>query len=324
MSTIFPYIKTKNWQLSTVGVGYIAEGLADIRQCIDILLRTAKGSDPLRPDFGCDIFQYADRPLTVAIPNIIRSIIEAIDIWETRVKLKDITYTISEDNPGQVYFYVTCTLNDEELIDLILLYYGGGLVLVDTTDTRSLTLFAYYPPNPANKRYRISLTLNGSAALPAIPASGFGTIQQMYNWVVANWGIYGRWQMAADRLILVANPNYTSGSLAISLTGVNRFFAVIPLLQLGEAFELSFNADSLPGSPAPPASFATMGDMLQWVQDNWGSYGAWSIEANPATGGDFDLSDFDLSDFDTGSQAIYLLVLETETVNNAAIIVTAV
>jgi phage baseplate assembly protein W len=319
MKALFPDIKTNNWQISTVGVGYIAEGLADIRQCLNILLRTAKGSDPLRPEFGCDIFRFIDRPLNFAIPNIKRSIIEAIEIWEKRVTLKRITHEIEVSH---VRFKVVVALVDGELLDLILVYLNGGFVPADETDTGSLTLFALYPPNPNNRRYNISLVLNNVAATPAPPAGGFGTLPQLIEWVFANWSSYGHWEKTGDRLILHANHIYTTGSISISLAIDNRFFAVIPLLDLGQGYAFSFSSPQIP--VAYGQSFATMGEMLLWAQTHLSAYGIWLIETNPAHGGDFDLSDFDLSDFDAGSAALYLLVLMTHVLDAATIEVTAV
>lgn len=79
-------IRQRDWSLSTVNQGDIVQGLDDISQCIYIIVTTAKGSDPLRPEFGCDIRQYLDKP-TTSVPDIIREVTRAIEIWETRVEL---------------------------------------------------------------------------------------------------------------------------------------------------------------------------------------------------------------------------------------------
>ena len=315
MATLHPDIKTKNWQISSVGVGYIAEGLADIRQCLDLLLRTQKGSDPLRPDFGCDVFQYVDKPLTYAIPNIIRNIIESIEIWEKRVTLHKVTYEIEESH---VKFFVTCRLVDEELIDLILYYLNGGFV-IPPSDTGSLTLFALFPPNPNDKRYNISFTANGNTVLPQPPANGFATINQLYSWVIANWGGYGSWQLGADRITLfIPSGPIQSGSLTMLLVGALRFEAPAPFLAVGQDYQLTFIPDGVPPALTPP-TFDSIGALLSWVQANWASYGSWTIEGNPVGVGDFNIDDFDSEDFDTGIAATYVLVLTSETVNSCVL-----
>jgi phage baseplate assembly protein W len=67
------------------GIGYVVQGLTDVNQCIQIILTTPKGSDPLRPTFGADVWRYIDAPINAAIPAIVREVTEAITRWEPRV-----------------------------------------------------------------------------------------------------------------------------------------------------------------------------------------------------------------------------------------------
>ena len=76
-----------DWQCKLNGIGGVAEGVEDINQCIAIILQTQKGSDPHRPTFGSDIIKYVDYPINIAKANIIRETIDAINLWETRVKV---------------------------------------------------------------------------------------------------------------------------------------------------------------------------------------------------------------------------------------------
>lgn len=78
-------IKTNNWALSAVNQGEVVLDLEDINQCITIILATVKGTDPLRPEFGCDILKWIDKPVNQAIPNIIKEAVAAINLWEPRV-----------------------------------------------------------------------------------------------------------------------------------------------------------------------------------------------------------------------------------------------
>ena len=112
------------WGISTLGYGVLVEGLASVRQCLGIILTTKKGTDPLRPDFGCDVMQYADLPEDRAIPNMKKAIIEAIAIWETRVKVNKVTHRMkSSYNPE---FKITYSLVDDELIDQLILDLQSG------------------------------------------------------------------------------------------------------------------------------------------------------------------------------------------------------
>lgn len=314
MNVLYPDIKTNNWQLSTAGVGVIAQGLADIRQCLDILLRTAKGSDPLRPEFGSDIFKQIGKPLNVAIPNVVKAIIEAAQIWEQRVTIKEVTYQIID--ASNVKFLVTYQLVDEELIDLLIIYLNGGFVNYDPVDVGNLTLYALFPPNPSSKRYTISFTANGNVVHPLPPPAGFASVQAVHSWVLANWGGYGTWLLGADRITLQAISSINTGSLTMSLTDTRQFLAPVPNAAVGEDYALSFVPDGVVPSVLPPSSFATLAEMLIWVQTNWSEYGVWEVTGNPYGPGDFNIQDFDADDFDIGAPAEYLLALNSNTVVN--------
>lgn len=90
-------ITTVNWQMSLSAPGLVVEGVEDVKQCIDVVLRTRKGSDPLRPEFGCGIFDYIDAPINKAIPNMKKEILEAIALFETRIEIVSITHEILND-----------------------------------------------------------------------------------------------------------------------------------------------------------------------------------------------------------------------------------
>lgn len=78
-------ITTKNWAISATEPGKVVQDLDDINQCISIILATAKGTDPLRPEFGCDILRWIDKPVNQAVPNIIKEAVASINLWEPRV-----------------------------------------------------------------------------------------------------------------------------------------------------------------------------------------------------------------------------------------------
>jgi len=67
------------------GIGGVVQGINDVNQCIQIILATPKGCDPLRPTFGADVWRYIDVPINTATPAIVREVTEAITRWEPRV-----------------------------------------------------------------------------------------------------------------------------------------------------------------------------------------------------------------------------------------------
>lgn len=93
-------IKSADWALSTSGLGGVVEGIDDINQCIVIILSTLKGSDPLRPLFGCDVWRWVDRPLKASLPFMKRAIREAIELWEPRVIVTSVDYIFQNESGG--------------------------------------------------------------------------------------------------------------------------------------------------------------------------------------------------------------------------------
>lgn len=89
-------IKSAEWGMSLEGIGKVVEGRDDINQCIGIIIRTIRGTDPFRPLFGCDLFQYLDAPHGVAAPGMAKEIANAIKLWEPRVDVKKVSYIIEE------------------------------------------------------------------------------------------------------------------------------------------------------------------------------------------------------------------------------------
>jgi len=81
-------ISARDWSMALQDTGRdVVEALDDIAQCLRIIVTTQKGSDPLRPDFACDLFSYLDKPTTTMTPHAIREITAAVRRYEPRVRL---------------------------------------------------------------------------------------------------------------------------------------------------------------------------------------------------------------------------------------------
>lgn len=89
MSTLTEITST-NWSLSLETQGQVVQGADDIRQCINIILYTIPGSLPLQPEFGCDLHQYIDEPVTNR-SKIAKAIFDAIELFEPRVVVTSVT-----------------------------------------------------------------------------------------------------------------------------------------------------------------------------------------------------------------------------------------
>ena len=91
-------IKTDAWQLSSQQFSEVVTDLADINQCILMIVNTQKGSDPVSPLFGIDLMKWIDAPVTVLIPNLINEITRQVGIWEKRAEIIKVTYLEEESH----------------------------------------------------------------------------------------------------------------------------------------------------------------------------------------------------------------------------------
>lgn len=76
-----------NWQFSLSDPSKIVEGGEDIAQCIYTILSTVKGTDPLRPTFGSDVYKYIDQPMNTVLPAMVNEVYHAVEQWEKRIEL---------------------------------------------------------------------------------------------------------------------------------------------------------------------------------------------------------------------------------------------
>lgn len=97
----FADITSTDWSLELGAIGSVVQGIDDIDQCIAIILTTPQGSDPLRPTFGADLWQFIDTPLNVAVPSIVSQVTAAIATWEPRVTLQSVSVMPANDNSSQ-------------------------------------------------------------------------------------------------------------------------------------------------------------------------------------------------------------------------------
>ena len=100
-------INSQAWQLSKAAIGEVVQGIDDVRQCIDNILYTQKGSQCFDPNFGVDLLAYIDRPVTL-VANLCREIQEQITRYEKRVEILTIKSTVEAS--GYVTISVTWQL----------------------------------------------------------------------------------------------------------------------------------------------------------------------------------------------------------------------
>lgn len=105
-----------------------ASGRADVEQAIRIILGTAKGERVMRPDFGCGIHDYAFATLdTTTLRLMETSVREALERWERRIEVQDVSTDTSNLDEGRVDISIDYRLrqtNDE--FNLVYPFYVEG------------------------------------------------------------------------------------------------------------------------------------------------------------------------------------------------------
>jgi len=97
----------------------------DISEAITIILGTAPGERPMRPEFGCGIHNYIFETVDAyTIARLEQEIRIALDRWEPRIEVMDIDFDVSNAANGQL------------LIDI-------NYVIRATSDLRNL-VFPFY------------------------------------------------------------------------------------------------------------------------------------------------------------------------------------
>jgi phage baseplate assembly protein W len=91
-------IASADWSLELGAIGAVVQGIKDIDQCIAIILTTPRGSDPLRPTFGADLWRYIDSPISAAIPSIVHEVSASIAMWEPRVVVESVSVSPANDS----------------------------------------------------------------------------------------------------------------------------------------------------------------------------------------------------------------------------------
>lgn len=73
----------------------------DVLQNVAMILVTRKGTIPLYRDFGLSQ-DFLDRPIEAAMPLLVSEIKEAVETYEPRAEVEDVSFTSDPDCPGRL------------------------------------------------------------------------------------------------------------------------------------------------------------------------------------------------------------------------------
>lgn len=96
--------------LNVDATGGVALVTADreIQESLRIILGTAPGERPMRPEFGCRIHEHVFGPAnSTTAGQAAHDVREAIDRWEPRVELLDVSVEFNTNAAGIIYLEVS-------------------------------------------------------------------------------------------------------------------------------------------------------------------------------------------------------------------------
>ena len=81
----------------------LARDETDIEQAIELILATAPGERPMRPEFGCGVHDFVfDTVDATTIGKMELAIREALDRWEPRVIVETVEFDLDEIADGRL------------------------------------------------------------------------------------------------------------------------------------------------------------------------------------------------------------------------------
>jgi phage baseplate assembly protein W len=99
-------------RVDRLGSVALSSGDEDVREAIMVILGTAPGERPMRPEFGCgihnSIFDSVDAAMLGRIEHEIR---DALDRWEPRIELLEVDFDLSRVGEGVLVIELTYVLS---------------------------------------------------------------------------------------------------------------------------------------------------------------------------------------------------------------------
>jgi len=89
----------------------LVSGTEEVEQSIRLILMTAPGERPMRPEFGCAVHDYVFAPADASTAgDIAYAVRVAINRWEPRVELGDVTVRFDAADRGVLYVDIEYSL----------------------------------------------------------------------------------------------------------------------------------------------------------------------------------------------------------------------
>lgn len=83
----------------------------EIEEAMRLVIGTAYGERPMRPEFGCAIHEYVFSPADATTAGRISYEVRAsLERWEPRVDVRDVTVSLDDADPSTLYIDITYTI----------------------------------------------------------------------------------------------------------------------------------------------------------------------------------------------------------------------
>ncbi|HEU4420991.1 MAG TPA: GPW/gp25 family protein [Pilimelia sp.] len=102
-----------NWPVEADATGQIAliSGQGELEQAMYLVLATAPGERPMRPEFGCRLQEFVFAPADATTAALIAAEVRASLVrWEPRITVEDVLVTADADEPSMLWIDVHYTV----------------------------------------------------------------------------------------------------------------------------------------------------------------------------------------------------------------------
>lgn len=86
----------------------MTSGVEDIEKSMKVILSTAPGERPMRPEFGCHIWDQLFEPINVNTLGLMEEAVRnALTRWEPRAEVTDVLVSSDDPSTGEVRISIT-------------------------------------------------------------------------------------------------------------------------------------------------------------------------------------------------------------------------
>lgn len=131
-------------QTNAIGGVALVTREREIQEAIRLILGTAPGERPMRPEFGCRISEHVFAPANATTAGQLSyDVRAALDQWEPRIDVDDVTVSFDSTDSGVLYIDITYRIRG-------------------TNDPRNLVFPFYVIPQHEPTQYGSSALTDGS------------------------------------------------------------------------------------------------------------------------------------------------------------------